>query len=92
MGFFVCDKCKVGIGLGKVLRRPDDSVMGFHAGPREAPENWERDDLVKVLFKFLANHFGHSLAVRTDDEIDDGVCLIGGDRSHEPSFGEYLKS
>lgn len=90
-GFFICHDCCQTLVLGKAYRSSGRPVF-FHAGAMNPP-NWNQPELNQVLWKFLADHCGHRINVRLDEDMTEeelGFPSIGGDSLAEPSREKYL--
>ena len=97
-GYLCCKTCKKFFGMGKAIRLPPDfdKVACYHSGPTDSPPNAENPILTMVLWKFLAEHHGHSIQTLFDYEFDHFVDredyrMIGGECDGDTSFEEYLK-
>lgn len=91
-GYFVCHDCRQTFWLGKALHR-DHHPFAFHIG-NEEPKHWHRPELNKVLWKFLADHTSHRIAVLMEHEMTDDMFTyqsIGGDPGAGISETEFLK-
>src|SRR4051794_13962081 len=89
--YFCCHQCKQSIWLGKALHE-DHKAFAFHIGNDET-KHWLRPQLNKLIWKFLADHTGHNIDVRLEEEMTDemfGYQAIGGDRSSDVSVEKYL--
>lgn len=101
---FMCLDCKVQLRLGKAIYSDGAHVRYFKIGPPEAPQNAERPELTRSLWKMLAEHAGHELRVGVEEDaehgaayyeraVEEGFCEIGPailDDDHI-SFEDYLK-
>jgi hypothetical protein len=98
-GFFVCHDCRVMLGLGKAIKREDDSINYYLSGVKE--RNWQQPDLDRALWKFVADHTAHRIAIireyglefddRTADEDANGrYTTIGGGARTDVPFERYL--
>lgn len=92
-GYLACTDCKQLIWLGKTVCVDINNNCYFHIGGAEEPSNWKREELNRVIWKFLANHINHAIIVTTDyDPIFDqiaGSVMIGGDEIKDISFEAY---
>ncbi|WP_020475815.1 hypothetical protein [Zavarzinella formosa] len=91
-GYLNCHDCRQTLWLGKALRR-DCRPFAFHIGGPELSPHWARPQLNQVVWKFLADHTGHRIDVRLEDQMTDAehACQeIGGDRDEDISFESYL--
>ncbi len=92
-GYLSCHDCRQKLWLGKAIsgvRRPS----WFHIGGEEELPHWKRERLNQVLWKFLADHCGHRIDVRLEDQMSDemfGYQEIGGDSGDkDTSIDDYL--
>ena len=91
-GWLVCEDDRIRFWLGKAYRLGDRRVGVFQRG--DGP-NAAKPELTRALWKFLADHAGHTLRVLTDDdpaydELEDFV-EVGGDTIHDIPFSTYLQ-
>lgn len=62
-------------------------------GAASEPPHWKREQLNQVLWKFLAEHTGHAIDVRLENEMTEemtGYQEIGGDHIKDVSYEQYL--
>jgi hypothetical protein len=96
-GYIVSPGSKQMIWLGKAIcgtdREGNEAVARFHIGDAGEPANYERDQLNRVLWRFLAENAGKELrvVVEGDGSSLDGFSEIGGELATDISFEEYLK-
>lgn len=87
--YLVCLDCEVEYFLGKIIE-PDDGIRYFHIGACDVP-NSERREIAKVVFRFLADHMSHRIAVLPEWELEkiitDGWSWIGDEPSIENCIG-----
>ncbi|MEV5539483.1 hypothetical protein AB0L13_21735 [Saccharopolyspora shandongensis] len=96
LGYLICAPCKVYLTLGKPVLKDDESVNYYHLGPRNNPRNPAQTLLNESLWKFLADHTGHPLAIRFDyedgvEEVEEDYTEIGGETADDDiPFEQYL--
>ena len=91
-GYLNCHDCGQMLWLGKALHR-DFRPICYHIGGEDAPPHWKRDQLNRVVWKFLADHAAHRIDVRLEHEMTDELSAyqqIGGDTEKDISFEAYL--
>ena len=87
-----CHKCKQSIWLGKALHK-EYIPFAFHIGGPEEPKHWDRPQLNKVMWKFLADHCHHKIDVLLEGDMTEEMNNyqeVGGDTDNDISFGSYL--
>ena len=93
-GTLVCFDCKQTIWLGKIVIDEENGNF-FHIGEASQPRNWERPELTRSVWKFLANHINHSMLVTIDYEEPSEEIYefteIGGDGIGDIRFQDYLE-
>jgi hypothetical protein len=72
-GVLYCSDCLRGIELG-VLLVGDDPRAGYFQSPASSAVNWKNRSLSMALWKFLADHTSHAVAV----VFGDGAPATGG--------------
>jgi hypothetical protein len=98
-GFFLCYDCRVTLALGKASKREDDSINYYLSGVDE--RNWQQMDLDRALWKFVADHTGHHVALlreysreyndwTVDEDANGPYVTIGGDARDDIPFEVYL--
>jgi hypothetical protein len=78
--------------LGKALHQ-DFRPYCFHIGSADEPPNWKRTELNRVVWKFLADHMGHRVDVRLEQDMTEEMWAyqeIGGDQGSDISIESYL--
>jgi|SRR5215469_14778604 len=91
-GYFNCHDCRQTIWLGKALHN-DHRPFAFQRGT--GPKHWNQPQFNKVIWKFLADHTGHHIDVRTEDQMTEeiyGYQEIGGDTGNDIAEEQYLKT
>lgn len=93
-GYLVCHECRDILFLGKFVR-PADKPNYFHIGGPNESRNSEKPERTRAVWKFLADHVGHTIAVVTsfDDNFEDVAQYraIGGDTIDDITLEDYLK-
>lgn len=95
-GYLVCPQCKQLIFLGKIIKDENKQPLYFHIGDEENILHSHNLMMNRVIWKFLAQHAGHSIKVfreyeDPEDYMGDDYIEVGGDRIIDISFEEYLK-
>jgi hypothetical protein len=92
-----CHDCRQSIFLGKALHENGRPTY-FHRGRETDLPNWRREQLNQVLCKFLADHAGYRIDVRTEAAMTDDMneyAEVGGDLTKgdgkDISFERYLR-
>ena len=81
-GFLNCHNCHQMLWPGKAIHE-NYRMDYFHVGPQNEPPNWKREIQNQIVWKFLADHCGHSIDVRIESDMTEemfGYQEIGGDR------------
>lgn len=90
----VCHDCRVSLFFGKLVQ-PEGAVQYLHLGSGESVRNSENSDLTRALWKFIAEHVDHSVAIVSDhseeefERISD-YSQIDGDTDTDISMDDYL--
>lgn len=93
--YLVCPSRRLMLPLGKRLRAPDGTVIGYSIGNHRSSEDVER---TQALWKFLADTAGEQLVVTFSDDAEfeeiATYAVIGGDceADGDMPFDVYLGS
>ena len=93
-GYLRCHDCQVAVWLGKAIF-VDGRPSSFHIGQPDDPPNSQNQTLTRVVWKFLADHAGHDIAVLVEGQPGYARLAdyqeIGGDTDRDISFDDYLR-
>jgi hypothetical protein len=93
--YLVCAPCRVKLPLGKPLREPDGPIIRFHDGAEDTPPNSAQPLLTRSLWKFLAEHAGHPVRVKSSYEADFPAIAefttLGSDAIGETTLEKYVR-
>jgi hypothetical protein len=67
----VCERCSVSLFLGKQLWDGGDRVFGYWHGSAGDGKNWQSEEVMFSLFRFLAAHAGHPLRVLSESRLTE---------------------
>ncbi|WP_305783738.1 hypothetical protein [Symbioplanes lichenis] len=65
-GFLVCAECGERLPLGRPVLDRESAVLFFHSGGKGAAPNSHQADVSDAAWRFLAEHYGHSLRAEVD--------------------------
>jgi hypothetical protein len=91
-GYLCCHDCRQLVWPGKALHE-NYRPFCYHVGQEDDPPRWLRTELNQVLWKFLADHTGHHIDTRLEQDMEDQMWEyqeIGGDCDSDISFAAYL--
>ncbi|WP_406688958.1 hypothetical protein REH65_22280 [Saccharopolyspora sp. ID03-671] len=92
--YMVCFSCRVLIALGKPVMKDAASVDHFHLEEEGSLPNSENPLITKSLWRFLAEHAGHPLRVKSsyepDFEVVSSFSEIGSDEVGGIDLGGYV--
>lgn len=92
-GYLNCHTCQQTLWLGKAVWDTGDQPSYFHIGDANRPQQWKREQLNQVLWKFLADHTSHPIDVRLESEMSEEMWdyqKVGGDRDNDISSEQYV--
>ncbi|MEV1108099.1 hypothetical protein AB0I95_05560 [Micromonospora sp. NPDC049751] len=91
--YLVCPSRQLMIGLGKRLREPSGTVIGYSIGNHLTSED---PQLTQALWKFLADTAGSRLVVKFSDDEDfeeiAGYRELGGDEHGDITIEDYVRT
>lgn len=91
--YLSCHDCRQHLWLGKAIHR-EFRPVAFHIGGPDQPLHWARQQLNQILWKFLADHTGHRIDVRLENQMTTEMFdyqEIGGDAEKDISAAAYLE-